>query len=92
MGFRGLEIDGWDAVSCDSENVIISKKVIEEKKAIYKRITVLFDNDPAGENASAEYQNRYGLVPIKLDLAKDITDSLKEYGAHIVRIKLLQLL
>lgn len=93
MGFRGLEIDGWDAVSCDSENVIISKKVIEEKKAIYKRITVLFDNDQAGELAGLEYQNRYGIVPIKLDMpGKDITDNIRDYSGTVTRLKLMQLL
>ncbi len=88
-----MEIDNWDAVSCDSENVIISKKVIEEKKAVYKRITVLMDNDVAGANASLQYKERYGIEPIVLDMpGKDITDNLRDSGEFMTRLKLMQVL
>ncbi len=93
MGWKSLEIDRWDAVSCDSENVIISKKVIEEKKAVYKRITVLMDNDVAGANASLQYKERYGIEPIVLDMpGKDITDNLRDSGEFMTRLKLMQVL
>lgn len=90
-GFHTLNIPGFEVISSDSENQMITKAQMNTLN-FYKKRVVLFDADPAGIQAAKKYKETYGLPHIDLELSKDITDSMKDFGAERVREKLITLL
>jgi len=93
MGFMALEFGGWDAISPDSENVLLKKEFIEEQRLKYKKIKVLMDNDKAGIISTERYGKEFGLEGISFDMGfKDLTDTMEYYGPDLVRAQLNQYL
>lgn len=92
MAFKSLEIDGWNAISPDSENVMLPTTIFEEMASRHKKILVLFDNDIAGKKAAGKYKEQFNLNNIQPELSKDISDSIFDFGESVVKLKLLQLL
>ncbi len=92
MSIKSLKLS-LDVIAPDSENTIIKDDVMEELEKKYKKIIVLFDNDEAGIKAMQTYKERYPFVEIAvLPMSKDISDSIKDYGAKEVRNRLVPIL
>jgi hypothetical protein len=82
MSMRSLGINA-DYIAPTSENSTIDN--ILEWVNGYEEKYVIFDNDEAGIRMMQKYQNKYGIPFIHLKLSKDISDSVKDYGADIVK-------
>ena len=92
MTFKRLGYKNAESVAPDSENTMIPEQYIKSLKKKYKDVCVLFDNDEAGKVAAEKYQERYGLSYVVLDMSKDLSDSVKDYGIQKVKEKLHGLL
>lgn len=92
MCFNKLGINNIEAIAPDSENTMIGERVMSELSKHYQKILVLFDNDDPGLKAAERYKNMYGFNYIKLEMEKDLSDSVKLYGIETVREKLFPLL
>lgn len=88
--FYELNIPNWEAVSAESENAILPKEFIDLMKTKYKRIVTLMDDDKAGYEAMDQYKNLHDLDGIKLNMKKDTSDSMEEYGPEMVRERMLE--
>lgn len=92
MSMRSLQLDA-DFVAPDSENSLLTPPVIDALKHRYKKkVFVLLDRDEAGIYAMKEYRRRYGLTPLLLALEKDLSDSIRRYGALYVRDRLVPMI
>jgi hypothetical protein len=80
LGFKNAE-----AVAPDSENSMIPEHVIHAFKLKYKGICTIFDNDEPGIKAMIKYKEKYDLPFIKLDMEKDLSDSIEKHGIKKVR-------
>lgn len=85
LSFKSLGFTNFESLAPDSENSIIPSHVMKELQTKYKRVFVLFDNDPAGEVASEKYTNYYGCIKVQLKMSKDLSDSVRDYGLIEVR-------
>lgn len=92
MCFKRLGITGIECIAPDSENSIISEHFIKFLLGKYQKIIVLFDNDGPGTKSAQKYKSIYGFDYINLDMSKDLSDSVKDYGVEAVRDKLFPLL
>lgn len=88
MSIKSLKLK-VDLVAPSSENVTISEDLIVRWKKKYKKVMVFFDNDAAGIKAMEKYRDKYRLNCILLTMAKDVSDSIKNYGVKDVREKLV---
>jgi uncharacterized lipoprotein YehR (DUF1307 family) len=52
----------------------------------------LFDNDEPGLKSAQKYKDKYGFEYVNLDMSKDLSDSVKDYGVDKVRETLFPLL
>lgn len=92
MSIKSLKID-IDIIAPDSENSMIRRDQMIGFLQSYEQILVLFDNDEAGIKAMARYREQYPMIKtMVLDMSKDPSDSIKDFGAKEVRKKLLPLL
>ena len=71
---------------------MIAEQYIKSLKKKYKDICVVFDNDEAGIKAAQKYQERYGISYVVLDMSKDLSDSVRDFGIQKVKEKLHGLL
>jgi len=85
MAFDGLEFKTIECIAPDSENVILTKELIEEYKETYVGICTLFDNDEAGINAMLKYKELYGIPGAHLKLEKDLADCIEAHGIASTR-------
>lgn len=92
MCFTKLGYKNAESVAPDSENTMIAEQYIKSLKKKYKDICVVFDNDEAGIKAAQKYQERYGLSYVVLDMSKDLSDSVRDFGVQKVKEKLHGLL
>jgi hypothetical protein len=92
MCFNKLGIGNVECIAPDSENTMIGEAVMGKLSKRYFKTIVLFDNDEPGIKAAQRYQDKYGYNYIVLDMSKDLSDSVKDYGVEAVRDKLLPLL
>lgn len=92
MSIKSLKID-IDIIAPDSENSMIRRDQMIGYLQSYERILVLFDNDEAGLRAMIRYKEQYPMIhTMVLDMSKDPSDSIKDYGAKAVREKLYPML
>ena len=93
MSIKSLKLKHIDVIAPDSENTIIKSEVMEDLQKKYKKIIVLFDYDEAGIKAMQSYKERYPFIEMALlPMSKDISDSIKDYGAKEVRNRLVPIL
>jgi hypothetical protein len=86
----GLDLD---FVAPDSENSILSDMTVSELYDRYEgRMYTMLDNDDAGIKAMRKYQEKYGLSPILLTMAKDISDSVKAFNPGRVKRRVVPLI
>ena len=92
MSIKSLKLS-IDVIAPDSENTIIKPEVIEQLQNKYKKIVIMFDYDPAGIKAMQAYKEKYPLIEITLlPMSKDVSDSIKDFGAKEVLIRLVPIL
>jgi hypothetical protein len=92
MCFNKLGIGNVECIAPDSENTMIGESVMGKLSKQYSKIIILFDNDEPGIKAAQRYKDKYGYDYVILDMSKDLSDSVKDYGIEAVRDKLLPLL
>jgi len=92
MSIKSLKLH-LDVIAPDSVNTMLKLDVMEDFKDKYKKIIVLFDNDDAGIKSMQAYKEKYPFIEIALlPMSKDISDSIKDYGAKEVRNRLVPIL
>jgi hypothetical protein len=79
-------------IAPSSENTIIKKEVINSLKTKYKKIGVILDNDDAGFRNMLKYNSLYNFEYANLDMSKDISDSIKDFGVEHSRREICKLL
>ena len=92
MAFTKLGYKDAEAVAPDSENTLIGEHVINSYKIKYDNICTLFDNDEPGIKAMDVYKERYGINKVILDMSKDLSDSIKDFGLLNIKQTLTPLL
>ena len=61
---------------------------MNDLKARFKKILILFDNDETGIKKAQEYSNKYNLIQFVIDSkfnAKDISDAVKLNGFDVIK-------
>ena len=92
MSVKSLKLS-LDVIAPDSENTMLKQDMMEELRDKYKKIIVMFDYDEAGIKAMQAYKEKYPFIEIALlPMSKDISDSIKDYGAMEVRNRLVPIL
>jgi 5S rRNA maturation endonuclease (ribonuclease M5) len=92
MSIKSLKLD-LDVIAPDSENTMLKKDVMEELRKKYEKIIVMFDFDQAGIESMKSYKEKYPFIEITvLPMSKDVSDSIKDYGAKEVRTRLVPIL
>jgi hypothetical protein len=92
MSIKSLRLS-IDIIAPDSENTMIKQDIMEELRSKYNKIIVMFDYDEAGIKAMQVYKEKYPFVEITvLPMSKDISDSIKDFGAKEVRDRLVPIL
>lgn len=67
---------GYEAISPQSESVVISQKLLTQLESKYKDIIILFDNDNKHNGDLYPYHR----IEIPVKYAKDISDLARDYG------------
>ena len=92
MSIKSLKLD-IDVIAPDSENTMLKEDIINDLSEKFKNIILLFDNDDAGLESMKKYKEKYPFVKIAvLPMSKDVSDSIKDYGAKEVRNRLVPIL
>ena len=92
MSIKSLKLS-LDVIAPDSENTMLKKDVMEELRNKYSKIIVMFDFDEAGVESMKKYKEKYPFIEITvLPMSKDVSDSIKDYGAKEVRTRLVPIL
>jgi hypothetical protein len=92
MSLKSLKIK-VDIVAPDSENTLIPDDVMQNYLDKYEKIVMLFDNDEPGVKAMKKYKEMYPTIECTiLPMSKDPSDSIKDFGAREVCLKLVPLL
>ena len=81
-----------EVVAPESETSVIKPIYIESFKKRYKKVITLFDSDDAGHQAIERYKELYNVNGCALDIAKDISDAVKDHGFEKVHTELKPLL
>lgn len=93
MALKSLKLSNINLIAPDSENSMIKKEIMEKLIEDHKKVIVLFDNDEAGIKAMEKYKATYPTIEIiLLPMSKDLSDSIKDYGAKEVRNRLVPLI
>ena len=92
MSIKSLKLE-IDVIAPDSENTMLKPDVMKELNKMFKNIIVLFDNDEAGIKSMQTYKEKYPFIEIALlPMSKDVSDSIKDFGAKEVRNRLVPIL
>lgn len=92
MCFKLLGINNIECIAPDSENSMIHNNIMKTFIEKYNKIFILFDNDEPGIKSAKKYEKQYQFSYINLELSKDLSDSIKDYGIDKVRSEVFQLL
>jgi hypothetical protein len=92
MAFDKMKFKNAECIAPDSENVMLSKEVVEKLLKRYKKVVTLFDNDQAGITSMIKYNKEFGIRGAHLKLEKDLADCIKIHGIDNTREHLQPLL
>lgn len=92
MDFDTLGYTNAEAVAPNSENTLIPEHVISAYRLKYKSVCTLLDNDKAGIDAMQKYKDKYGIPFVHLEMSKDLSDSVRDFGVFKVKEVLTPLL
>lgn len=92
MALKSLKL-AVDIIAPDSENSIIRKEIMQQYIKEYEKVILLFDYDEPGIKAMEKYKELYPeLSMCVLPMSKDPADSIKDFGAKQVFLRLVPLL
>jgi hypothetical protein len=92
MSIKSLKLD-IDVIAPDSENTMLKEDIMNDLSEKFKNIILLFDNDDAGLESMKKYKEKYPFVKLAvLPMSKDVSDSIKDFGAKEVRNRLVPIL
>jgi len=92
MAIKSLKLE-IDVIAPDSENTMIKQDLMEELQNKFNKIIMLFDYDEAGIESMKKYKEKYPFIEITvLPMSKDVSDSIKDFGAKAVRDRLVPIL
>jgi hypothetical protein len=92
MSIKSLKLS-IDVIAPDSENTMLKPDVMDLLQKRYTDIIILFDYDDAGIKAMEAYKLKYPYVSVSvLPMSKDVSDSIKDFGAKEVRNRLIPIL
>lgn len=80
LGFGGVEV-----IAPDSENSMLTPLQMQRLQLKYKNICVMFDNDEPGKKSMQRYVDLYGTSSVLLEMSKDLSDSVKDFG--LIKVK-----
>lgn len=93
MSIRSLKLQNIDIIAPDSESTGIKKEHMNVFNDLYEKILIMFDNDDAGIKSMMKHKEKYPYIEcILLDMAKDPSDSIKQFGTEKVMTKLVPLI
>jgi len=92
MAFNKMGFKNAECIAPDSENVMLSKEVVEKLLKRYKKVVTLFDNDQAGITSMIKYNKEFGIRGAHLKLENDLADCIKIHGIDNTREHLQPLL
>lgn len=81
-----------ESVAPSSENTYLSKSLLTTLLFKYDKVYTLFDNDEAGQKAMLKYKEMYNINSLYLNLSKDLSDSIKDYGPKVTKNCLIALI
>lgn len=83
MSFYSLGIKDWEAVSMESESIMIKPEKINEFKKVYSNIVTILDNDVAGKQTALKYKKFFNLPTLEFNLGfKDLSDTVEGVGVE----------
>ena len=85
MCFVRLGFHGVDVIAPDSENSMLTQIQMNRLQVRYNKIYVLFDNDEPGKKSMRRYEDLYGTTSVLLEMSKDLSDSVKDFG--LIKVK-----
>ena len=92
MSIKSLKLN-IDVIAPDSENTMLKPDVMDALQERFNKIVIMFDNDDAGIEAMKKYKEKYPYVEVALlSMSKDVSDSIKDFGAKEVRNRLIPIL
>jgi hypothetical protein len=92
MALKSLKLS-MDVIAPDSENSVIRKELMQQYIKDYQKVVILFDYDEPGIKAMEKYRETYPEVETcVLPMSKDPSDSIKDFGAKQVFLRLVPLL
>lgn len=92
LAFKAMRFKGVDVIAPDSENSTIPKEYINQMLKRYSRVFTLFDDDVAGIKAMNKYKEKFQIPYLHLQMSKDLSDSVKDYGLASVKTVLYNML
>lgn len=93
MSIRSLKLKNIDIIAPETESALIKKDLMETFRDNYKKILILYDNDEAGIKSMQKHREKYPYVKcLLLNLAKDPSDSIKQFGVEKTRNILVPLI
>jgi DNA primase len=92
LSLKAMKFKGIDVIAPDSENSMIPKEYMYDMMTKYRKIFTLFDDDVAGIKAMKKYEELYGISYLHLQMSKDLSDSVKDYGISNVKVVLYHML
>ena len=92
MSIKSLKLN-IDVIAPDSENTMLKDEFVKQLQKKYQKIVLLFDNDEAGIKSMKTYKEKYPFIEIAvLPMSKDVSDSIKDFGAKEVFNRLVPIL
>jgi len=92
MSIKSLKLK-IDVIAPDSENTMIKDDIMDDFIESYDKIIIMFDNDEPGIKAMKTYKEKHPFVEIALlPMSKDVSDSIKDFGAKEVRNRIVPIL
>jgi len=88
MALKAMKFNNIDAIAPDSENSRIPKEIMSAYLERYTTVCTMFDDDVAGIKSMQKYKDDYGIESIHLQMSKDLSDSIRDYGISNVKIVL----
>ena len=92
MSIKSLKLH-IDVIAPDSENTMLKQEVMKDLQKKFKKIILLFDNDDAGIESMRKYKEQYPFIEVAvLPMSKDVSDSIRDFGAKEVRNRIVPIL
>jgi hypothetical protein len=93
MAIASFKLKNIDIVAPDSENTMIDSCHMECWQNEYENVIILYDNDEAGIKAMRKNKEKYPFLKVALlPMSKDPSDSIKDFGARLVKQRLIPIL